>query len=449
MTPSSPSPSLSLDEQVQEFLRGVAECLPSVEALRERLAQGRPLRVKLGVDPTNFDLHLGHTVPLRKLAQLQRLGHHIQFLLGGFTARIGDPTGRSEARPQLTREQVSAYAARFLEQAYTILDRERTEVLNNADWFDRMTFADAIAIASQATVARMLERDYFQKRWEKKLPIHLHEFLYPLMQGHDSVEMRSDIEIGGTDQMFNILMGRQLQEAAGQPPQVCLLLPLLPGTDGREKMSKTAGNHIPLDDPPLEMYSKVMSIPDGAMVLYFELLTDVPLADLAVIRASLDWFAAGADPARPPDAALSAEERPRFRENPRAFFTIRDARHPKNLKKRLALEVTATRHGREAAEAAGREWARIHEPQGEGLPEEIAERDLGAAFRAGQKVKLIDLADACALAESRGELKRLAKQGGLKVNGEPVRDHNAEVEVTDGMVLSAGKRAFVKVRVSS
>lgn len=443
----NPSSSLlSQDEQIQEIVRGVAEVLPSREALAERLAPGRPLRVKLGVDPTNFDLHLGHTVPLRKLRGLQRLGHHIQFLIGGFTARIGDPTGRSEARPQLSREQVDAFAGKFLEQVFTILDREKTEVLNNADWFERMMFADVVRLASQATVARMLERDYFQDRMQKNLPIHLHEFLYPLMQGHDSVEMKSDIEIGGTDQKFNILMGRQLQESAGQPPQIVLLLPLLPGTDGTQKMSKTTGNHIPVDDPPLEMYSKVLSVPDGVMVLYFELLTDVPVGEVKRIRTVLDWWTGG-EKSRLPLETLGEADRGLYSADPGAFTTIASPWHPKNLKKRLGREIVATRHSVEAAVAAEAEWVRIHEPQGEGLPADMPEVDLRGRYSAGQEAKAIDLAEACGLAASRAELKRLAKQGGLRVNGAAIADHAATVRIEDGMVLSAGRRTFVKVRV--
>jgi len=438
---------LSLDDHVREILRGVAECLPSVDVLRDRLAKGRPLKIKLGVDPTNFDLHLGHTVPLRKLRQLQNLGHHIQFLIGGFTARIGDPTGRSEARPQLTRDQVQSYAQKFLDQVFTILDREKTEVMNNADWFDKMTFVDAIHIASQATVARMLERDYFQKRWKDKQPIHLHEFLYPLMQGWDSVEMKCDIEIGGTDQMFNILMGRQLQEAEGQPPQIVLLLPLLPGTDGAQKMSKTAGNDIPLDDPPLDMYSKVLSIPDSAMLLYYELLTDVPTAELDAIKRVMAWWQAP-DLGTVPLDALPPSETRLFKERPDEFQSIRNRWHPKNLKKRLGREIVATRHGREAGEEAEREWVRIHEPAGEGLPSDMPEVDLSDRYAPGDEVKLMDLAYALNLAPSRGEIKRLAKQGGLKVDGTPILDANAPVTLADGLVLSAGKRKFAKVRVS-
>lgn len=446
--PSGPGPAaMPIDVQVREILRGVSECLPSVEQLKARLAKGRPMKIKLGVDPTNFDLHLGHTVPLRKLRQLQNLGHHIQFLIGGFTARIGDPTGRSEARPTLTREQVQQYAQKFLDQVFTILDREKTEVMNNGDWFDRMTFVDAISLASQATVARMLERDYFQKRWKDNQPIHLHEFLYPLMQGWDSVEMKSDMEIGGNDQKFNILMGRQLQEANGQEPQVVLLLPLLPGTDGSQKMSKTAGNHIPVDDSPIDMYSKVLSVPDTVIALYFELLTDVPLQELDAIKRVLAWWQAPPDLGAIPLDVLPESDARLFESQPEEFQSIRNRWHPKNLKKRLGREIVATRHGREAGEEAEREWVRIHEPAGEGIPTDMPEIDLTGKHKAGEEVKLIDLAEALALVPSRGEIKRLAKQGGIKVNGEPVLDANASIALADGLILSAGKRKFVKVRI--
>lgn len=442
MTLSSSSVSLSLDDHVGEVLRGVAEVLPSREALRERLAKGRPLKVKLGVDPTNFDLHLGHTVPLRKLRQLQNLGHHIQFLIGGFTARIGDPTGRSAARPQLTPEQVQAYAAKFLEQVFTILDREKTEVLNNADWFGRMNFADAVRLASQATVARMLERDYFEKRWKDNLPIYLHEFLYPLMQGHDSVVMRSDIEIGGTDQKFNILMGRQLQEADGQEPQIVLLLPLLPGTDGQQKMSKTAGNHIPVDDSPLDMFSKVMSIPDTLMGIYYELLTDVPMADLKAIKQALNPETASSQPSSPASSPAAPPAPP-----PEIAPGIDSPWHPKNLKKRLGREIVATRHGAEAGSAAQAEWERIHEPAGEGLPSEMPEVDLRERAGAAKEMKLLDVAEVCGVATSRAEIKRLAKQGGIRINGRAVTDPAETIRLENGMVLNAGKKLFVKLRV--
>src|SRR5215475_3617085 len=271
--------ALSVEEQLREIQRGTVDIIP-LEELKRKLEAGRPLRVKLGLDPSAPDLHLGHTVVLNKLRQFQELGHTVIFLIGDFTGMIGDPTGRSETRKPLTREQIKANADTYTKQVFKILDPEKTEIRFNSEWMEALSSSDMIRLCSQYTVARLLERDDFAKRFRENTPIHVHELLYPLVQGYDSVALRADVELGGTDQRFNLLVGRELQRSYGQEPQVILTMPLLEGTDGVQKMSKSLGNFIGITDPPAEMYGKVMSISDGLMRKYYELLSSVDLARL-------------------------------------------------------------------------------------------------------------------------------------------------------------------------
>ncbi|MDI9567460.1 MAG: tyrosine--tRNA ligase, partial [Bacillota bacterium] len=278
---------MDIQKQLEVFWRGAEEIILE-EELVQKLKKDRPLRIKLGVDPSAPDLHLGHTVPLRKLKQLQDIGHQIIFLIGDFTGRIGDPTGRSETRKQLSEEEINANAETYKEQVFKILDPDKTIVEYNSDWLGSLTFSDVIKLAGKYTVARMLERDDFARRYQEGRPIGIHEFMYPLMQGYDSVVLKADVEIGGTDQKFNLLMGRHLQREMGQEPQICLTLPILEGLDGVNKMSKSLGNHIGIDDPPAEMYGKVMSLPDELMIRYFELVTNVPLEEIREIEKGLD-----------------------------------------------------------------------------------------------------------------------------------------------------------------
>src|SRR5690625_1600917 len=315
------SNKLTLEEELALIRHGTADIFPEEELeakLKKARAEGRPLRVKLGVDPTSSDLHLGHLIPVLKLQQFQQLGHTAVLIIGDYTATVGDPSGRNKARPQLSHEEVLTNAKDYTNILFRFLDPDRTEVVYNGEWFQRMGFQDVIRLLSRMTLARMLEREDFQNRYANELPISLHELVYPLMQGHDSVEVRADIELGGTDQKFNILVGRDMQREAGLEPQVGVCYPILIGLDGKEKMSKTAGNTIALEDSPRDMYGKTMSIPDDLMIDYFELITTVAIDELAQIRAELE---AG-------------------------------ALHPRDAKRRLAREIVRRFYDDEAARDA-------------------------------------------------------------------------------------------------
>jgi tyrosyl-tRNA synthetase len=405
-----PALEAEVERQLAIIRRGVAEIVPEDELakkLRRSLKEGKPLIVKLGIDPTGADLTLGHTVVLQKLRHFQQLGHRAQLLIGDFTGQVGDPTGKSETRKQLTHEQVRENAKTYAEQAFKILDPEKTEILYNSTWLAPLTFSDVIRLASKITVARMLEREDFHKRYTNNQPISLHEFFYPLMQGYDSVAMRADIELGGTDQKFNLLMGRMLQEEDGQEPQVCIMMPILEGTDGVQKMSKSLGNYIGINEDPANMYGKTMSIPDELMVRYFELVTDVSIDDLNRIRAGLA------------DGSL----------------------HPRDTKMRLAREIVKKYHGEQAALQAEEHFKTVFQQRA--LPEEMPE----AAFPPGQ-VWIVKLLADTGLVPSNGEARRMIQGGAVKINGEKVSDTNAQIQLTDGMVLQAGKRKFVRIRVS-
>ncbi|GIM47183.1 tyrosine--tRNA ligase [Collibacillus ludicampi] len=405
-----PALEAEVERQLAIIRRGVAEIVPEDELakkLRRSLKEGKPLIVKLGIDPTGADLTLGHTVVLQKLRHFQQLGHRAQLLIGDFTGQVGDPTGKSETRKQLTHEQVRENAKTYAEQAFKILDPEKTEILYNSTWLAPLTFSDVIRLASKITVARMLEREDFHKRYTNNQPISMHEFFYPLMQGYDSVAMRADIELGGTDQKFNLLMGRMLQEEDGQEPQVCIMMPILEGTDGVQKMSKSLGNYIGINEDPANMYGKTMSIPDELMVRYFELVTDVSIDDLNRIRAGLA------------DGSL----------------------HPRDTKMRLAREIVKKYHGEQAALQAEEHFKTVFQQRA--LPEEMSE----AAFPPGQ-VWIVKLLADTGLVPSNGEARRMIQGGAVKINGEKVSDTNAQIQLTDGMVLQAGKRKFVRIRVS-
>ncbi|RMD97572.1 MAG: tyrosine--tRNA ligase [Deltaproteobacteria bacterium] len=410
-----------IHRQLEVFRRGCVDILPGEKALIERLEEGRPLRIKLGVDPTISDLHLGHTVVLRKLGQLQELGHEIDFVIGSFTARIGDPTGRSRTRPHLSAEEVRRYAETYQTQAFRILDRERTKVFYNAEWFDPMTFSDVIGLASRVTVARIIEREDFARRLAEGRPVHLHELLYPLLQAYDSVALRSDVEIGGTDQRFNILAGRDLQESFGQPPQIVLLLPLLIGTDGTRKMSKSYDNYIGITEPPLEIYSKTMSIPDEIMLSWFELLTDLPIARLTEIKEGLA------------DGSL----------------------HPKVAKKLLARTLVAQYHDEVQAKDAQESWEQLHEPGGSRgrAPLDVPEVEIPPPTGEGGKLWVVEFIDRLRFTTrkgdpiSRSEIRRLIQQKGLTIDGVPIESTSAMVEPYDGMIVSKGNKQFRRVRI--
>ncbi|QIA26822.1 tyrosine--tRNA ligase [Thermaerobacter sp. PB12/4term] len=402
-------PALPAREQLELLRRGAAEIVSEEELLQKlqrSVETGRPLRVKLGLDPTAPDLHIGHTVVLRKLRQFQDLGHQVVLIIGDFTGRIGDPTGKSVTRPQLTEEQVRANARTYAEQLGRILDMERTELTFNARWLGPMTFADVIRLAARYTVARMLERDDFAQRYREGRPIAIHEFLYPLAQAYDSVAVRADVELGGTDQKFNLLVGREIQREYGQEAQVALLMPLLEGTDGKDKMSKSLGNYIAIADPPGEMFGKTMSIPDELIVKYMVLATDL---DMGEIRRLEQGMASGQV-------------------------------NPRDAKLRLAHALVRMYHGRAAADAAQEEFLRVfsrHE-----LPAEMPEVVLPAP-----RLDAVRLLRAAGMAPSNSEARRLIEQGAVRLDGQRVASPQDELAPADGAVLQVGKRRFARLRL--
>ncbi|HVL99304.1 MAG TPA: tyrosine--tRNA ligase [Egibacteraceae bacterium] len=398
-------------EQAKILLDAVEQALPAGEL--ERKLDGvvagtrAPLRVKFGMDPTSPDIHIGHTVVLRRLRDFQRLGHTAVLLIGGFTARVGDPSGRTATRPRLSAKEVAAHAETYLEQARKVLLLDNLEVVDNSDWLEAMGMADVLGLTAQMTVARMLERADFAARYRQGRPIAVSEFLYPLLQGHDSVAIRADVELGGTDQTFNLLVGRDLQATAGQDPQTVLTLPLLEGTDGRAKMSKTAGNTIDLDDDPADMFGKVMSIPDALTEKYLRLVTDVHPDEADRIARGLA------------DGTL----------------------HPGETKRRLAREIVRLYHGGDAAAAAEARFDRQFRDRA--VPDEVPEFPLGPT----DPWFLPSLLQAAGLAASGSEARRLVSQGAVRLDGEPLRDATAELPASalDGHVLQAGRRRFVRL----
>jgi tyrosyl-tRNA synthetase len=399
----------SVTEQVEAISRGIVEVLRHDELQRKlerSLAEKRPLRVKLGVDPTAPDIHLGHTVVLRKLRVFQELGHQAVLIIGDYTALIGDPSGISKTRPQLSRDDVCRNARTYLEQVNRILDTDRLELVYNGDWFRKLRFEDVLKLASQMTVSRMLERDDFQKRYRDQVPIGIHEFLYPLMQGYDSVMVRADIELGGRDQTFNLLVGRELQKSQGMEQQVCITLPLLIGLDGTSKMSKSLGNYIGVAESAREMFGKLMSIPDALMRDYFTLLTNVGESEVNGL--------------------------------------LGEQTHPRAAKERLAREVVTQYHGAPAAESEAEEFRKVFAQKE--LPSEMPDVTLAASdLEDGEiwVVKLIAMAD---FAPSNSEARRLVIQGAVSIDGETIKDPEAKVAPADGAVLRVGKRRFGKVR---
>ena len=399
---------LPVAEQLQIIRRGVSEIIDEKELaamLEQSIKSGRPLRVKAGFDPTAPDLHLGHTVLLHKMRQFQELGHEAIFLVGDFTGMIGDPTGKSETRKSLTPEEVKENAKTYLQQVYLILDKDKTTVAYNSEWMNRMTSVDMIQLAGRYTVARMLERDDFKKRLSNNLPVSIHELLYPLIQGYDSVALKADIELGGTDQKFNLLVGRDMQRAYGQVPQNIVTMPLLEGTDGVQKMSKSLGNSIGVFDPANEMFGKIMSISDDLMWRYFELLSDIPVTELKNLRQK----------------AESGES------------------NPKDAKIRLAKEMVARYHSANVAEMAANEFQNVF--KNKNLPENIPEiKSWGPEPRWICKVLAENK-----LTESTSAARRLVQQGAVSVDGEKISDLNLELEGNRGYLVKAGKKRFLKI----
>jgi len=398
---------IDIPQQLAVFKRGADELIVEAE-LAEKLRRGKPLRIKEGFDPTRPDLHLGHTVQFNKLKQLQDLGHHVIFLIGDFTGMIGDPTGRNVTRPPLSREELEANAKTYTDQAFLILDRDRTEVAFNAKWLSALGADGMIRLAARYTVARMLERDDFARRYREGQPIAVHEFLYPLAQGYDSVALQADVELGGTDQKFNLLVGRELQRHYGQEPQCILTLPLLEGLDGVNKMSKSLDNYVGITEAPAEMFGKLMSISDELMWRYYELLSFRPLAEIARLKRE-----------------------------------CAEGRNPRDAKVELAQEIVARFHSRQAAETALAEFeSRFRD---HATPESMPEITLHSG---GKGLALPQLCKQAGLTASTSEAMRLIEQRGLKVDGEVVADKARVVAAGTTAVIQAGKRKFARVTIT-
>jgi tyrosyl-tRNA synthetase len=411
---SEPLRQATPKEQLAEVTRGAVDVHTREDLLRKlqkSYDERAPLRVKMGFDPTAPDLHLGHTVPLERMRRFQDLGHTVIFLIGDFTASIGDPTGRNTTRPPLSDEQIAANAETYKKQVFKILDQGRTEVRFNSEWLRPLGSSGMIQLAAKYTLARMLEREDFKKRWENEVPIALHELLYPLAQGYDSVALKADVELGSSDQLFNLLVGRQLQKEYGQVPQVCLTGPLLEGIDAKEvdgkvvgdKMSKSLGNYVGIDEPAQEQYGKLMSISDGLMWRYFELLSRRSLAEIEILRRE----------------------------------------HPKKAKSDLAKEIVARYHGAEAAKAAEEQFELIHKRRE--VPDDVEEKEI-AREAGADTVPLAKTLAQLGLATSGSEARRLIAQGGVSVEGERVGDPNAKLG-PGVYLLKVGKRKFTRVTV--
>lgn len=397
----------SLDEQLELIRRGVVDIIPEedlIKKLNRSLQAKKPLKIKLGCDPSRPDLHIGHSVVLRKLRQFQDLGHQAILVIGDFTGMIGDPTGKNKTRPSLSLEETRLHGKTYFEQASKILDRNKTRIVYNSEWLGIMTFADVVKMASKYTVARMLERDDFQNRYKNNEPISVHEFLYPLAQAMDSVALEADIELGGTDQRFNLLVGRDLQKEHGQEPQVIITMPLLEGTDGIQKMSKSLDNYVGIDDNPKEMFGRLMSIPDTLIYKYFELTTNVSISDLAKIKKDLT----------DPDT------------------------NPSILKRRLAKEIISIYHSPHASQLAEEEFDLIFKKKD--VPQDI---DI---FRTRlTELPLLKLLTETKMVESGNEARRQVQQGAVSINGLKVTDEKAKITIEGELILKVGKRKFLKI----
>lgn len=401
---------MTIDDQLAFLTKGAVDVIRA-EDLRAKLERSektaRPLRVKLGLDPTAPDIHIGHTVVIRRLKAFQDLGHTVIFLIGDFTGMIGDPSGRNVMRPPLSRDEINANAETYRNQMAKLLDVERTELRFNGEWMDKFTAADFVKLTARTTVRQILERDDFEKRMQEEKPISLHELLYPLVQGYDSVALEADVELGGTDQKFNLLVGRDLQREFGQQPQVIMTTPLLEGLDGVQKMSKSLGNYIGIEEPPDEMFGKVMSISDDLMWRYYELLTDLSEPEISTLRSACE----------------SGSENPR------------------NAKVRLAKLIIADFHSQSDADAAEEEFNRRFVQKLS--PDEVPEAEIAAG-----SYRLAELLVQTGLAASKGEAKRLIEQGGVRINGDKATAAAAELQIANGdsVLFQAGKLKFVRVR---
>lgn len=406
----------SLDEQLALIRRGAAQIEPEAE-LRQKLTRslqtGKPLRVKYGIDPTGIDVHLGHTVPLRKLRLFQELGHQAVLIIGNYTALVGDPSGRDQTRAHLTPEQVEANARDYLKQVSKVIDISKTEVRHNGDWFGRFAFLDVVALTSKITMQRMLERDDFTKRLKAGTPIYLHECLYPLMQGYDSVEIRADIELGGSEQLFSLMVGRDLQRDAGQEPQICLTLPILRGLDGQRRMGKSLGNYVGVGETAYDQFAKTMSIPDDLMRDWLELLTDRPAAEIAKLV----------------DSATT---------------------HPRQAKEELGKDIARFYHGDRAATEAAAEWQRRFSERQD--PTEIPIVMISADELTDGRMGIVDLLVAAGMVKSKNEARRLlGPNSGVTIGPEreKITEPTATVAVTDGLIVRVGNRRVVRMKLRS
>jgi len=382
--------------------RGVVDVIVK-EELEKKLASGKQLKVKLGIDPSGADLHIGHMVVIKKLREFQQAGHKIQLLFGNFTGQIGDPTDKLSARQPKTQKQLEDNANKYIKQVGKILDTDNVDVVWNADWLGKLGFADVVQLAQVFTVHQMLERDMYQDRIKKNNPIYMHEFLYPLMQGYDSVALESDLELGGTDQTFNLLAGRTIQKAYGQEPQNVLTVPLLIGTDGKDKMGKSTGNYIGVDESPKDMYGKTMSITDDLIVSYFELTTDYPLEKIEDVKKALEG-----------------------------------GENPKNLKMELARELVTLYHDKDAAQQAEKEFTEVF--ANKGIPDEIDVLEL-----AEDKYNIIELVAEAGLSPSKSETRRMIQGGGVRVDSVKIAAIDEEIDITTERLIQVGKRKFIKV----
>jgi len=397
----------SVKEQLDVIKRGTSEIIPEeelIKKLEKSIETNIPLNIKLGCDPTRPDLHLGHSVVFKKLAQFQKLGHQAILIIGDFTALIGDPSGRNTTRPPLTEVEIAENAKSYFEQAYKILDKEKTKIVYNSEWLGKMNFADVIKLASKYTVARMLERDDFTNRFKGGIPISMHEILYPLAQAMDSVAIESDVELGGTDQKFNLLVGRDIQRENGITPQVILTMPILVGTDGVEKMSKSYDNYIGISDSPKDIYGRTLSIPDHIIYNYYEVATDISADELSQIKLLLE-----------------------DKNN-----------NPRDLKRQLARKLVEMYHSKEAAILAEEEFDNIF--INKGIPDDISEMKFDV-----DKMTIIDLIAHINFAPSKGEARRLIQQGGVSIDGNKVTDFSYEVIFDNEKILKVGKRKFLKL----
>ena len=395
---------LPIKDQLTLIMRGVQE-IYSKEDLIKKLEKNRPLRIKLGMDPTAADLHLGHTVVLNKLRHFQDLGHEVLFLIGDYTARIGDPSGKNATRPPLTEAEVKANAQTYAEQVFKILDKDKTKIVFNSEWFGKMSAGDMIQLASQVTVSRMLERDDFAKRYGNQTPIAIHEFLYPLVQGYDSIALDADVELGGTDQTFNLLMGRTLQGRYNKEPQVCITMPILEGLDGVQKMSKSLGNYIGINDPAGVMYQKILSMPDTLIARYFELLSFKPMSE---VNALLD--------------------------------DMKNGRNPQEIKRILALELIERFHDKDAADNAHKS-AGNRLADGE-LPVDLPEVSL--SLNGQEKLFITQVLNQAGLAKNSAQAKDMLSRGAVKLDGQVV-DASFALEAGQTVVIQAGKKAYARV----